>query len=161
MWWEGGYVIHNTVNYPYIFRCLPKMFRFRCFSFRSVDLIVLLSFWEFFATYFLVFWRKSKKVNYKKKFILRRVTRRGEGGEVSRRKKKHFFSLRGFSFLWCRWNVYRRVLIPRKLPCPEKFLLTRLILQVFNAMIMPIYLNMSFGEQNIIWVFSNISVSTF
>ena len=96
MWWEGGYVIHNTVNYPYIFRCLPKMFRFRCFSFRSVDLIVLLSFWEFFATYFLVFWRKSKKVNYKKKFILRRVTRRGEGGEVSRRKKNIFFPCGAF-----------------------------------------------------------------
>ena len=41
-------------------------------------------------------------------------------------KKKHIFSLRGFSFMCCRSNVYRRALILRRLPCPEKFLVTRL-----------------------------------
>ena len=29
-------------------------------------------------------------------------------------------------FLCCRWNVYQNVLIPRKLPCSHKFLVTRL-----------------------------------
>ena len=49
---------------------------------------------------------------------------------VSSRKKKHIFSLRGFSFMCCRWNIYWRALIPRKLPCPEKFLVTRLWLTI-------------------------------
>ena len=44
---------------------------------------------------------------------------------VSRRKKIHIFSLR--AFVSCVVDVYRRGLIPRKLPCPEKFLVTRLI----------------------------------
>ena len=45
--------------------------------------------------------------------------------KVSRRKTR-IFSLRGFSCTCCRWNVYRCALIPRKLSCPEKFLVTRL-----------------------------------
>ena len=45
---------------------------------------------------------------------------------VSRRKRPIFFSMRGFSFMCCRWNVYQRPLFPRKQPCPEKFLATRL-----------------------------------
>ena len=101
-------------------------------------------------------------------FSDRRVTRRGEGGEVSpalfqkleksalileknalivsilglishfkcgfksfQEKKKHIFSLWCFSLMCCRWNVYRRVLIPRKLPCPEKFLVTRLTIKSY------------------------------
>ena len=40
--------------------------------------------------------------------------------------KNYIFSLRSVSFMCCRWNVYRRTLIPRKLPCPEKFLVTHL-----------------------------------
>ena len=35
-------------------------------------------------------------------------------------KKTHIFSLRDFSFICCRWNVYQRALFPRKLTCPEK-----------------------------------------
>ena len=36
------------------------------------------------------------------------------------------FSLRGLLFVCCRLNVYRSALIFRNLPCPEKFLVTRL-----------------------------------
>ena len=53
------------------------------------------------------------------KFLILNVVLR-----VSRRKKVIFFSLRSFSFMCCRWNVYRRALIPRKLLYLEKFLVT-------------------------------------
>ena len=33
----------------------------------------------------------------------------------------------------CRWNVYRRALIPRKLPCPKKILVTRLLPYIFKV----------------------------
>ena len=45
--------------------------------------------------------------------------------EFPEEKRTYFFPV-GFSFMWCRSNVYRRALIPRRLPCPEKFLVTRL-----------------------------------
>ena len=41
----------------------------------------------------------------------------------SRRKSRNF-SLLGFSFLCCRWNVYQSALISRNLPCLDKFLVT-------------------------------------
>ena len=53
-------------------------------------------------------------------------------------KKKHIFSLQGFTFMCCRWNIYRRALIPRKLPCPEKSLVTRL---PFEKYLLARYLN--------------------
>lgn len=37
------------------------------------------------------------------------------------------FSLWGLCFLCCRWNIYRSALIIRKLPCPQKPMVTRLL----------------------------------
>ena len=31
------------------------------------------------------------------------------------------FYLSGLPFMCCKWNIYRSTLIPKKLPCPEKF----------------------------------------
>ena len=41
-------------------------------------------------------------------------------------KKPEIFSLRDLFFLMMQMSVYRRGLIPRKLPCSKKFLVTRL-----------------------------------
>ena len=42
----------------------------------------------------------------------------------------------------CEGNVYRRALIPRKLPCPEKFLVTRLLSKKFVYVLMLKYINL-------------------
>ena len=46
---------------------------------------------------------------------------------MSRRKNPNIFLMGDFSFICCRRNVYRSVLIPKNLPCPEKFLAASLI----------------------------------
>ena len=46
-------------------------------------------------------------------------------------KKLRIFSLRGLFFLCFWWNVYRSALVTRKLPCPEKFVVARLVHLVF------------------------------
>ena len=38
--------------------------------------------------------------------------------------------MRGLLLLCCRLNIYRSALIFRNLPCPEKFLVTRLNIQI-------------------------------
>ena len=47
-------------------------------------------------------------------------------------KKTQFFFLRGLSFMCCWRNVYRSDLITIKLPCPEKFLVTRLMFCIID-----------------------------
>ena len=49
------------------------------------------------------------------------------------RKKNRDFTLRGLSFSYCRLFFYRSALIPKKLPCPKKFLVTHLYHQALKA----------------------------
>ena len=51
---------------------------------------------------------------------------------ASRQKKVELFSLRAFFFLVLQVNVYGSVLIPRKLPCPKKILVTRLSYMLYS-----------------------------
>ena len=50
---------------------------------------------------------------------------------ASSRKKDQNSTLRALSFVCHTWNVYQNALIPRNLPCPEKFLVAWLQLYSF------------------------------